>query len=484
MNLELGFSYELLLNSYAVGSGTLCLGGLLFTPFALKFGRRPIYVLSILAQVAVSIWAANTQTVADIMLINAFNCMFGSLAEVIVQMTIADVYFVHQRGLANGLYVWVSLTGASLSPVAAGYVTVSQGWRWVWWWMVIVLGVCFLIFLFCYEETMFTAPPLDGVPCVAQYTQPPSPGEQAEKDIDKAKDPALGLSHVMSNVPVTTSISRKSYWQRLALWSNSPLSWSELAWHVVQPLIVLCTVPAIMYAALLFGISSAGLQVTVTIISSVMPLPPYNFSAEQFGLMSIPPFIGTSLATILTGPISDRFVLFLTRRNKGIYEPEMRLWLVLIFAPLVPAGLLIFGYGLANNSSWVVVAAGCAIFAFGMTPVSSFSLTYIIDAYTDVSAETWKQFMDSTPGANIASQIIADGMVGIVFVRNAFATIFIFALTPWITDVGIGNMVLTFSIICIVFLLTTIGFLLYGKRMRASTAEFYRKLAMRQIGQR
>lgn len=33
------------------------------------------------------------------MLVNAFNCLLGALAEVIVWMTVADVFFVHERGI-------------------------------------------------------------------------------------------------------------------------------------------------------------------------------------------------------------------------------------------------------------------------------------------------------------------------------------------------------------------------------------------------
>ncbi|KAJ5176619.1 uncharacterized protein N7482_002496 [Penicillium canariense] len=45
LNAELGFSFALLNDSYAAGCGAVhrrCD----FVPFALKFGRRPIYILS------------------------------------------------------------------------------------------------------------------------------------------------------------------------------------------------------------------------------------------------------------------------------------------------------------------------------------------------------------------------------------------------------------------------------------------------------
>jgi hypothetical protein len=110
----------------------------LFSSCALKYSRRPVYIVSTLVQFAVSVWSAKLGTVTDIV-INVFNCGVGALAKIIVQMTVTDVFFIHQRGLMNALYAWVSNIGGSLAPVAAGYITLSEGWRWIRWWNAISL---------------------------------------------------------------------------------------------------------------------------------------------------------------------------------------------------------------------------------------------------------------------------------------------------------------------------------------------------------
>lgn len=71
-------------------------------------------------------------------------------------MTIADIYFVHQRGLKNAIYVWAEQVGGYLAIVAAGFLTSSQGWRGVWCWCTIFLGVQFIAFFFAFEESNFT----------------------------------------------------------------------------------------------------------------------------------------------------------------------------------------------------------------------------------------------------------------------------------------------------------------------------------------
>lgn len=75
-------------------------------------------------------------------------------------------------------------------------------------------------------------------------------------------------------------------------------------------------------------------------------------------------------------------------------------------------------------------------------------------------------------------------MVGVVFVRNAFATIFIFALTPWINSVGIANVFLTLALITVVVIFLGIILLVYGKRFRMRTAARYEAWSDKHYGLR
>lgn len=104
--------------------------------------------------------------------------------------------------------------------------------------------------------------------------------------------------------------------------------------------------------------------------------------------MSLPAFIGLTLGTIVAGPLSDWWILFCARRNNGIYEPEMRLWVMVPFIPFVPAGAFMFGFGLADGAAWPLIAMGNAICNFGTAPNSSIALAYITDSFTEVRRTT------------------------------------------------------------------------------------------------
>ncbi|KAJ5649954.1 uncharacterized protein N7484_003677, partial [Penicillium longicatenatum] len=462
VNLELGFSFALLNDSYAAGCGALCIGGVILIPFALKFGRRPVYVFSTAIQCGISVWSAKMQTVADLMLVNVLSCIVGALAEVLVQMTVADVFFVHERGLMNTIYYWFMTVGTTLAPLAGGFITLSQGWRWVWWWMAILLGAGLVGFLFFYEETMFGDLPINGVP--VSDIQPPEAMVDKKESIEAA---AIEGNYAPQAVAVQAeafeidhSIPEKTYLQKLALWSQSPIPFGQLLKHSYQPFLILFSIPAVFFMSVQYGIMTACTTVPVTTLSSVMTLPPYNFGSAQIGLMGIPPFLGTSIGTLVCGPLSDYIALYLARRNNGIFEPEMRLWLSLVFTPFVPAGLFMFGIGLNNGSHWLLPAFGLGICGFGVVPASSAALTYLTDAYTD---------------------IIADSIVGVTFIRNLISTLFVFALSPWVDQVGLTWFYVTFGLISTVILLGNFIFIYFGKKFRVMTAGRYREFSQEKF---
>ncbi|KAK5118159.1 hypothetical protein LTR85_008139 [Meristemomyces frigidus] len=449
MGDELNFSSETLTNTYA-----------------------SVYVISSAAQFGISIWAARTMTAGDWWGVNAVQCWLGALAEVLIQMTIADVYFVHQRGLMNAIYIWVANVGSNLAVVAAGFITVDQGWRWVWWWCAIFFGVQLIMFIFGFEETKFThtetlearqgsvvsaSYPTDHIPSDSKSEkQMPMTPNGSDVEAGSGEDVARRLSviHINPNKP------RKTYIQKLALTQTSPGKWSDFLRHSWQPFMILASIPGVLFCSLVYAILLAWSTVMTTALSEYMLLPPYNFSASQIGLMSLAPFIGTTLGSIVVGPISDWFVLRLASRNDGIYEPEMRFWVFLPFIPFQLAGAWWFGYALANGWSWSQVAVAYGVCNFGSAPLQSLALTYMLDAYND---------------------IIGDALTALTTVRNTFSTIFVFAMPAWIAGVGMANVFNTIGAIGVVILCFAGFFVWRGKHLRVRTAKVYKYYADRQF---
>ncbi|RMZ75809.1 hypothetical protein DV738_g5268, partial [Chaetothyriales sp. CBS 135597] len=409
MGEELGYSEAMLNDSFAAGCAALSLGGVILLPFALKYGRRSVYLISLAAECGIAIWSARMQNVGDLMAVNILECLVGALNEVMIQMTVADVFFVHQRGLMNSIFIWTWIFGGSLAPVAAGYVTISQGWRWVWWWTAILMGVFLVIMFFFYEETKYDHRTIKNLSTPGNHSQDDGPGQVKErpslsKDADTTSV-AVQLETELTRPQIDPTIPVKPYWKKLALWSSTSSGGSLrfLIRHCYQPFLILWNIPAVLYMSLLNGAMLSALLVPITVYSIYMTEPPYNFTPEQVGLMGIPGFLGTMVSTIICGPLSDWLIVRMARNNGGIYEPEMRLWLILAFTPFVAAGLLMFGIGIDKGLPWPFVCVGLGLASLGTTPAMSQSLTYLTDAYTD---------------------IISDSLVAVVFVKNLNARLF------------------------------------------------------------
>ena len=105
---------------------------------------------------------------------------FGAPIESLVEISVADVWFQHQRGTYIGLYSF-SLAGSSyFAPIISGFIADGQGWQWVFFWCAIFLAVGFVYCFLFMEETNYgkchicksvlQAANLHNRPCIASST--------------------------------------------------------------------------------------------------------------------------------------------------------------------------------------------------------------------------------------------------------------------------------------------------------------------------
>lgn len=461
---ELGFSIDFLNAAAAINYAGLAVGCVFLVPFVHKYGRRPMYIFSTLLQLLSCVWLGATRTRGDMIGSNLLSGISGAISETIVQITIADLFFVHHHGAMNGWYLFATFTGAYLGPVASGYVVNSQGWRWVWWWCVILFAVNLVLIIFFFDESKYITI-IQGQSGSRSITARDSrePGTVQvvsdgleKRDMEMKRVESTTMQSVSVNSHIDSTIPLKTRRQRLALVTKTDGSMMR---DFYQPLVLLFTFPAITFIALTYGSLLAWFAVTTSVQATYLFNPPYNFTAAGVGLMNIAPFIGTIPAIWVGGYLNDKSILWLARRNGGIYEPEMRLWMAIPMAFVTPAGILMFGLGLSYEAPWPLLAVGFGVFGFGLVVAGDIGLSYAMDCYHDV---------------------IGNALVGVVFTRNAISVLVLFALTPWIDAVGLRNLHIMISVFCCILLLLPVALIKWGKRARIATAVRYRKMAHRQ----
>jgi hypothetical protein len=87
----------------------------------------------------------------------------------------------------------------------------------------------------------------------------------------------------------------------------------------------------------------------------------YHFQTWHAGLASISILIGTFTGIFICDYLSDHIADFFTRRAGGIRHPEHRLSNAIVPALILPAGLLMYGFGVDYSHHWVVPTVALTI---------------------------------------------------------------------------------------------------------------------------
>ncbi|KAK5092630.1 hypothetical protein LTR70_009176 [Exophiala xenobiotica] len=122
-------------------------------------------------------------------------------------------------------------------------------------------------------------------------------------------------------------------------------------------------------------------------------------------------------------------------------------------------GVSMCGLTIAQGMPWIINAIGAGFVGFALGGCGDIALIYVQGSY---------QF------------ILSDALVGVVFVRNAISTGMIFAVPPWMTNMGIYDMFVVCAVLAAVIALTHLPLLIWGRRWRIALAPEYQKYAQRQ----
>lgn len=222
-------------------------------------------------------------------------------------------------------------------------------------WIVFGLDLFFLLwFIFLYEESKYL-PAEDSIPGEDAVVETRTTKDGGDKDkAPKASSEDVDVeiqsprsSTRLDDTTIDDSIPTKTWRQKLRLLTTTDENLWETAF---RPFPILVNFPVVMYTALQYSFCLAWISVLGATIAIVYPYAPYGFSPSGIGLMSLGTFIGCILGSIYGGLLSDVSVVYLAKRNRGYYEPEMRLHILHLPVICQAAGILTFGLTTAKVS--------------------------------------------------------------------------------------------------------------------------------------
>lgn len=217
---------------------------------------------------------------------------------------------------------------------------------------------------------------------------------------------------------------------------------------LLRPVTLLTRSPIVLlmslYIAFIFGIMMLFFATFPTVFERV-----YGWSPSMSGLGYLGIGVGCAIGMVLFAKMSDR----LLRAGPGasdesatasspssleqgtnpndankvrLHRPERRLLLMIYVAPLVPAGLFVYGWTTAHAVHWVVPIVGTAIAGVGIVIIMSSTSTYVIDLF--------------------GPQAAASAMGTVTLLRNLTGSFLPLAAAPLYAQLGLGwgNSVLAF----------------------------------------
>ncbi|EPE24482.1 MFS general substrate transporter [Glarea lozoyensis ATCC 20868] len=141
---------------YMMGLGV---GSVIFSPTAILYGKRPVYLFCAIMFVGTSVWCAASPTYISLLVARIFQGISISSVECLPSATIAEIFFLHERAYRIGIYTLLLLGGKNLVPLVSAAIIQSMGWRWVFWIVAMVVGFCGVLLFFFVPESFWDRTP-------------------------------------------------------------------------------------------------------------------------------------------------------------------------------------------------------------------------------------------------------------------------------------------------------------------------------------
>ena len=407
-----------------------------WSSFSETAGRRTIYIASFTLLALWNVLAAVSTSISMFIVMRILSGGAAAAVQAVGAGTIADIWEVHERGRAMGIFYLGPLCGPLFAPVIGGALTEWLGWRSTQWFSVIYGGVMLLAIVFCLPETHKTS----SIIAASNQEAFDATGEDPEKG-DTSDRPALSRTTSRRSA-VAVAKTRKN----LALLRRIFIDPLKIILYLRFPPVAL----TVYYAAIAFG-SLYFLNISV---EKTFSAPPYSFSVIIVGCLYMFNSIGYLIASVLGGRWVDR-IMHREAARAGRVDPRTG---KLQFVPtdrmrenvwaaglLMPASLVWYGWCADRGVYWLAPMA--ANFCFGAGCMLLFgSVTTMLT-----------EFMPKQASSGVALNN---------FVRNILAFAGTFLAEPLINAIGNGWLFTILGAVALVSCLVIVAMRRWAEKWR------------------
>ncbi|KAI9247685.1 major facilitator superfamily domain-containing protein [Phascolomyces articulosus] len=296
------------------------------------YGRKRMYLLSIIMGIIASIICAVSKNVAMLVVFRAIQAGGSCASQTLGAGVIADTIPVAQRGRAYGFFYTGPLVGPVIGPTVGGVLCQYLGWQSTFYFTAILGGVLLVLVAVFLPETL-------------------------RKKRTKDDDDKISKHHAMKEM-ITV--------------------FGPMFSMLRDPTVLLITIySTVIFACLYF------LNPTITDTFQTL----YGYNEWQVGLCYLAFGVGLMMGSIVAGQVSD-LVLQLLRKKApgGKVIPEMRLRAAIPSFFLIPAGYLIYAWTTEYAIGVYAPIIGLFVYAFGQMSAFTPATVYLVDSQPGRSA--------------------------------------------------------------------------------------------------
>ncbi|CAK9438609.1 uncharacterized protein LODBEIA_P28330 [Lodderomyces beijingensis] len=479
--LVVEFDKPLTTISYLVGGFMLSLGcgSVIASPTAVLFGKRLVYVGGTFIFMMGAIWGGASKSFGSLMGARVVTGIGASPTECLPSSTIAEIYFAHERAYRVGLYTMLMLGGKNIIPLLSGLVFQYLDRHWLFWILAIFLGATLISIILFVPDTFWDRTPTPSkrsleethaAQNVASYHPPsqrpnafalhrPSQGNLNEiqslsSSIESSRS-SSSKGKINNEKPVVITEPTKVVEHKKNSWLYNMRIWQgrftkDSWWMVALRPFVLYSYPHVLFGSFTYALAVVWLIVISETISEIFRHPPYGYNQQTVGLFYISPFVGGILGSLSCGLISDRLSRFLVSKNRGIYEPEFRLVMIIPSTLFITIGLMGYGWSSTEQDPWIAPVLFFGCMAFGSSMASTTAITFAVDSYKMFAAEM---------------------LVSFNFLKNFLGFCFSLFNNRYADRQGYKDAYVTYGGIQLFVSLFAIPLYIYGKKMRRWTDE-------------
>ncbi|KAM3433258.1 hypothetical protein NHJ13734_006528 [Beauveria thailandica] len=334
------------LSLYVLGYGV---GPLLFSPLSEipAIGRNPVYVVTMLLFVLISIPTAFAPDMRSLLVLRFFQGFFGSPCLASGGATIADMYSMETLPYAMLAWVSASYCGPALGPLLSGFSVPAMNWRWS-----------------LYEILWASVPVFAVMILLLPETNPETILFRRGKRIAKVTGKKV-------------LYSRKQSGQQPS--EGEPALLGTLFTALIKPIEITIKDPAVLfvqiYTSIIYGIYYSFFEV----FPLVYPVQ-YGMDSGQLGLVFL-----CILCACLIGVLVYSLWLYLMR-GCDFTTPERRLVPALFFSFGPTIGLFLFAWSARSSIHWIVPTIGITIYGSSVFVVFQCLFIYIPISYPRYAA--------------------------------------------------------------------------------------------------